>query len=194
LPYRGILGRAAIADASRIQQRKVSEMFLFRQQARRLLAVGLSSCLALASVGPSVAVACEGSGEEQRISITNFAWSGGGRCPEEARKVVFTALRQWCEYEVKNANAAEEVKITELGQRFSAACEERGVLCLGFKLPANEPECKRNLRLAAKGGKCYSRLEYIKEATESTQMGFFVATLSAPGNLEVQTEARQLVE
>ncbi len=56
--------------------------------------VSLSLCLALVSIGPSVAVACEGAAEEN-VPVTPVAWSGGGACPEVGGQVNYEVLNKW---------------------------------------------------------------------------------------------------
>ncbi len=159
-------------------------MFSGRQLAGRLLAVGVGCCIALACIGSGVAVAAPS------ISVTNFAWSGGGKCPEKEGKVHFTVVGQWCEYLVKN-EAMEESEITELLQTHNEVCNfGEGVLCLNFKVPA-ELECKVKLMLAA-GGRCYIRLEYRKKPTEKSQMSLIVVVES--DGLEVGNTKSQTVE
>jgi hypothetical protein len=159
------------------------KMFLVSQQARRLQATSLSFCLVLASTGPSVAMACEGGGAEpQNISITRVAWSGGGTCPETGGKVHFTALNQWCEFSIKNANNVEKVTISNEGLSVKTECEFPGdVLCLEFKKPAKVPQCAPNAMLAPKGGECYDRLEYFKKPTVKSELVYFANTISENG-------------
>jgi hypothetical protein len=52
-------------------------MFLANERTRRHLAVGLGFCLVLASVGPSVAIACEGGGEEKPEKVLTVEKAGG---------------------------------------------------------------------------------------------------------------------
>jgi len=170
-------------------------MFLYRQQTRRLLAIGLGVCLALASVGPSVAIACEGGGEEpQNISLKPIVWSGGGACPEKEGKVHFTVVKQWCEYEVKNENEKENVTLENSGQTQELGCVFLEALCLEGRAAAKEPECKKGGELAAKGGKCYAALEYFKKPAGPEEMGSWVKTKSAPGNVLAKVEVHQIVE
>jgi hypothetical protein len=169
-------------------------MFVFAQQARRALALSLASCLALVSIGPSVAIACEGGGETQKVSLKPIAWGGGGACPEKEGKVHFTVVGQWCEYEVKNGNAVETVTIEEGVLTFETACTfGGGVFCLSIKTSAKTPECKHGLVLAV-SGECYSALEYIKKPASKSETAFRVKTESAPNKVVAEPEVHQLVE
>jgi hypothetical protein len=53
-------------------------MSLVHQRPRRLLAASLASCLALVSSGPSVAIACEGGGEEEKPQKVLTVEKAGG--------------------------------------------------------------------------------------------------------------------
>jgi hypothetical protein len=175
----------------------VSKIFLYRQRARRILAVGLGICLTLATIGPSVAFACEGGGEEpQHISIDPSQWNEGEGCPENAAKtkVVFTAVLQWCQYEVENNNAVEEVTIESIKLLFQPACEfGGGKVCLGFKV-ATEKECNAGVKLVAGGGKCFVKLEYLKKPAAESETTLSVETKSKPGNVKKVTDAHQIVK
>jgi hypothetical protein len=52
-------------------------MFIVNEHARRRLAVGLGVCLALASIGPDVASACEGGSEEKAGKVLTVEKAGG---------------------------------------------------------------------------------------------------------------------
>jgi hypothetical protein len=170
-------------------------MFLVSQQSGRLLAASLSFCLALASIGPSVAIACEGGGAEpQKISLNPIEWSGEGKkCPLDGKgRVEFTKVNQWCEYEVKNENAVEQVKVKFVGIASEPPCEfGGGVFCFGFKAP-KEKECQEGkTTLTAGGGKCFARVEYLKKPAIESEEIFVVKTVSEPGNAEKSTSIGQ---
>jgi hypothetical protein len=154
---------------------KVGEKMLFgSQQTRHLLALSLSLCLALASIGPSVAVACEGASLEPVTS------SGKGPCPEEAKRVLFTTVKEWCEYVLKN-NTAEEVKVERHEFVVGKECEREGGLfrCIEFETPAEgHVECRAGVKLKANGGTCYSRVEYKFKtmAPKGENVGFYFET------------------
>jgi hypothetical protein len=56
---------------------EVSKMLLVNERMRRRLAVSLGFCLTLASVGPSIALACEGGGEEIPLRVLTVEKAGG---------------------------------------------------------------------------------------------------------------------
>ncbi len=134
------------------------------------MAVGLGSCLALAYTGPGIAIACEG-GEAQTISLTPVEWGvhevKGGDCPENAGKteVVFTAVTEWCEYEVKNETVNEAVIVRQAILEVPLPeCEfGGGKYCLIYQ-PSYGAECEDGVTVLAKnGGKCFVRLYYEKK-------------------------------
>jgi hypothetical protein len=145
-------------------------------------------------LGVTVACGCGGP-ETQNITMKPVLWSGTGACPEKEGQVHFTVTGKWCEFEVKNENKAE--KVTVLAKAFNfpggePGCKELGVECVGYK-GSRATECKTNVTLAAKGGTCYTRVEYEKKPGITVKVKTFVTTESennAPG----QAEGKLLVE
>jgi hypothetical protein len=169
---------------------------------RLRLASTATVCVVVYIIGglfaPTIALACEGSGEEkaQLIRITPIAWNGRvERCAEKGSDVNFSSLRQRCEYEVKNENAAEEVTVERDGPiRFSLGGECETLKCVVFQNTERAPECRTGVRLR-RTEKCYALLEYVgllmvgnKEETK-----YPVETKSERRNVAT-TEVSQLVE
>jgi hypothetical protein len=175
-------------------------MLRVNRQTRRLIAVSLTSCLALASIGPGIAIACEG-GEAQTISLTPVESgtgkmvSGNNNCPENAGKteVVFKAATEWCEYEVKNETVNEAVIIKQelIGQ--PAECEfGGGKYCLINQTP-KEKECEEGVTVLVKnGGKCFDRVEYEKKPVGKPKGTFRVTTKGQTSGIEATTPTRDL--
>jgi len=149
-------------------------MLFGRKRTRHFLALSLSLCLVLAPIGPSVAVACEGASLEPVTS------SGKGPCPEEEKRVLLTAVKEWCEWALKN-NGAEEVKLERHEFVVGKECEREGGLfrCIEFEKPAEgHVECQAGVKLKANGGTCYSRVEYKFKtmAAKGENVGFYFET------------------
>jgi len=110
--------------------------------------------------------------------------------------VRFTALTQWCEYEVENENAVERVKIEAEALLFNPGCGfGGGVFCLRFSVPGNMPKCEGGgvveLPLL---GRCYTRLEYREKPAALEETDYRVETKSNPGNIVARTEVHQRVK
>ncbi len=72
-------------------------MFLVSGRVRRRLAVGLGFSLALASIGPGVAIACEGVGEEHRSRVLTVETAGGPEAVvgDTVKAVLYSAKSQF---------------------------------------------------------------------------------------------------
>jgi hypothetical protein len=167
-------------------------MLLYKYRTQQLAATSLSLCVALASIGPGIAIACEG-GEPQVISVKPIVWSGGGECPIKEARVHFTIVGQWCEYAIKNENLVEKVNVqlTELG--FELGCFGGGGNCVGITPAGKAPECEKGLKLAV-AGECYDRLEYLKKPAAKSTVSFAVETHSEPNNVPLLKIVDQTVE
>jgi hypothetical protein len=168
-------------------------LLIARHSARRHLAGSLSLCLALASIGPTAAVACEGFGEEN-ASLTPIAWSGKGECPTKESQVYFASLNHWCEYELKNNNPVQTLKLTsqELNLN-STECLEK--LCLGFikGVETGQTECSAALKLAA-GKDCRIRLEYQNKPASTQVTGYNSNLEGELSGKKFSVEKHQLLE
>ncbi|HSZ14381.1 MAG TPA: hypothetical protein VK790_10150 [Solirubrobacteraceae bacterium] len=165
----------------------------------RRVAVFLVGFFLSAQLAPSVALACEGAAEEQKISVTAHEWYKGGACAtkENAKKealVNFNVEGQWCEYEIENKNLNESVEIKrETLNSPNPECVFAGAIrCTRFIKPKGA-ECKVTLVLK-KTEKCFDTIEYqMKPKTTPQEPGFEVETLSAGGGKATPT-AKQIVE
>jgi hypothetical protein len=79
-------------------------MFLFGRRVRRLLAVSLSFCLALASIGPSIVIACEGGVFEEEGSGVAVTIQQGGMDVEECN---FRVINERCEFKFEGFGPRE---------------------------------------------------------------------------------------
>lgn len=142
--------------------------------------------------------------EEEKVaglSITSVAWNEGGNCHKSLLgKVKFTAIGQWCEYEVKNTNGAEKLLIVP-GQKYKPPCEFRGgvELCLEFiQVAVGHTECGRGTVLPPGVGKeCYVRIKYVKKPQPvgaESEMGFYVKGEFIESKVNVKREARELLK
>jgi hypothetical protein len=99
-----------------------------------------------------------------------------GTCPERNRQVEFTALRQWCEYEITNLGA-EEPTYTRGIAYFAVGCIVTGrPECVEFVAPAMM-ECRVNQRLRARE-KCFIKLEYREVPTRRPNVASISSTLT----------------
>jgi hypothetical protein len=163
--------------------------FLASVAIRRVATMVVVSLLLSALLMPGAALA-----EPQKISIKNFAWSGGGTCPEKEGKISFTVLGQWCEVEIKNENAIEAVLVEKEQLKVFTGCILMGGLCISTKVPANKPECEEKKTKLAAGKACFNKLEYAKKPAGIEEVGYRVETKSTPGNVGAAVEAHMLVE
>lgn len=123
-----------------------------------------------------------GGGEKQKISITpNEGNVGGGKCPENAKKEVeFGAVKEWCEYRVKNENAIEEVTVQKIELGLFPECV--GLTCLVRKNAISIPECSEALKTKlAAGASCFVAVEYNKKPAVAQKTKLRVETKSAGG-------------
>ncbi len=135
-----------------------------------------------------------GGGGEIKASLRPIVWSGGGECPLKEGQVHFAALSKWCEYELKNENATEEIKIdsSEVNLK-SMECAEK--LCVGFikGVEAGQTECGTGLKLAA-GKACRIRIEYQHKPASKALIGYRHGLESLPSGTEFAVEKFQVVE
>jgi hypothetical protein len=165
----------------------------------RQVAVFVASLLLSAQLVPSVALACEGTAEEQRISLTPIESgernrpSGTRTCENARREVVFTIVEQWCEYEVKNNNAREEVtvEVLEAGYERGGECER--LLCLGTLVPIRRPLCEAGRTRLVITRECYISVEYLRKPRARERALFRVRTRST-GNQTAEPTARLILE
>jgi hypothetical protein len=166
---------------------------------RRILAVSLSFCLTLTSIGSGIAIACEGAAEQQKIAIGPIEWGEGGtakkeKCPLKpgTTKVLFTQEGQWCEFAVENKNNKEEIEIEKviLGNPL-AECTglPKGVgKCINFKVPTIKmPECDPEVKLAVNKA-CVLTIEYENKPKNESNPYFRIETISTGGGRGKETE------
>lgn len=142
------------------------------------------------SVSSGIAAACE----PQVIGLRPILWSGGARCPEvevvvgEGRRIRLEREREWCEFEVKNENAREEVTVESLQAGYQPGGECERILCLETIRPPRE-ECEARRTRLVRGRSCFVRLEYfVRPRRPPERAAFRVLTKSArnlPGRAEV---------
>jgi hypothetical protein len=170
-------------------------MFLLaRRLTIRQLAVGLSLYLALVAIGPNVAIACEGTAGEEKASLIPVKWSSGGDCPLKSNEVNFTVTGKWCEYELKNNNSAEviKLKIGELNLK-SKECEEKACVVFTPGVEAGQTECNSPMTLKAGTG-CRRRVEYKTKPAGAQLIGFDWTLESLPSGAKFFVETYQIVE
>jgi hypothetical protein len=169
-------------------------MLLIKRQSTRRLALSLSFCLVLASVGPSLALACEGGGNEGSAALTPIKWSGGGECPLKEKEVHYAAEKAWCEYELLNTNKVETIKLN-VGEvnRKSKECEEKECVTFTKGVEAGTTECVAKLEVAAGKG-CRERVEYKTKPAKQTLIGYRWTLESVPSEKVFAMEVSQVVE
>jgi hypothetical protein len=154
---------------------------------------------------PTIALACEGAGEEpQNVTNTPVEWSGGGgRCPtnRSGMSVFFNREGEWCEYQIENRNSSEEVEVVTLRLEFEAGSEcAAAPFCVkGVGVRAGGTECRSNAPVTRlpRGTFCYIRLEYrprIRTAGRRESTKFLVETRARPSGLFARPEVSQEVE
>jgi hypothetical protein len=165
----------------------------------RRLAMFAASLLLLAQLAPSVALACEGGAEEQRVTLTPIERgernvpSGTRTCENARREVIFTRLEQWCEYEVKN-NTAEEVTVESREGGYEVGSECARLLCLGTLVSIRRPFCEAGGRTRLRAGReCYVSAEYVREPRARERTLFRVRTRSV-GNVVEEPTATIIIE
>jgi hypothetical protein len=132
--------------------------------------------------------------EPQKISIKNLLWSGGGKCPEKEEKIFFDVVGKWCEVEIKNENASEEVLIEKEQIKVFPGCNLTEGLCVFTKVPFSTPECQEKITKLTAGKACFNRLIYLVKPASLEEVGYHVETQSIPGKTNSAVELHMLVE
>lgn len=115
-----------------------------------------------------------GGGEPQKITMTPIECFENG-----AKEVEFFAVKQFCEYQVKNGNALEEVTVEGVEVGLFKGCEE--VLCLVKKITVGK-ECSEALKTKLPaGGSCFVAIEYSKKPAKAEKTKLRVETKSVNG-------------
>lgn len=124
------------------------------QLARRCLAGSLTLCLALACVGPSVAIACEGASEE----ITTELEEGGGTIESSFRFPAGAPPMPPLDWTIENGNTTRELTLGVLtlgGPQASDYSKNNGCnnARLEPKRPGNRDECIEVIKLERETGR-----------------------------------------
>jgi hypothetical protein len=164
------------------------------------IAIFVTCLLLLAYFAPSVALACEGAGEEVKGALTlkPQEWGEGARglaedCPLKPSTaiVVFGKVGKWCEYELRNGSAGEEVTIerVEIFDETPPGCESEREVCAGIIRPLGT-QCLRGNRLRAPGT-CFISVEYKREPTRRPQQTKLLIEWKGRGLPEVFSPKQQ---